>query len=119
MSNFPVQDFIFKHFPWTSIFYARKHYGFEWLWLIRAWRDAEAGTDSVLGGEKDKAEDFFYRCAHRSNEEVIEYQCVNGCCVVLWHPKRGNTGGYGPAGCSCDDLDDPRDLERGPLNAKA
>lgn len=46
--------------------------------------------------------------AHRKYGECERYLCVEGCCVVEWHPHLGNTGGMGPAGCPCDRLDDPR-----------
>lgn len=114
-SNFPVQDFIYKHFPWTAIFHARKYYGYEWSWLVRTWLTSKGGEDSILGGEKTRGVDFYSKCAHRSHEEAVHYACVYGTCTVIWHPKRGNMGGMGRPGCPCDDMDDPRDLERGPL----
>lgn len=115
MSNYPVQDFIFKHAPWTSIFHARKHYGYEWKWLFKAWRNSTGGQDKVFGGTKTRTEDFYSQCAHRSYEECVLYACVFGTCTVLWHPTRGNVGGAGRPGCPCDDMDEPRDLERGPI----
>lgn len=117
MSNFPVQDFIFKHFPWTAIFHARKQYGFEWSWLIDAWRSSEAGGKMFLGFERNRAMDFYSKCAERMYDECTNYACVYGQCTVIWHDKRGNIGGMGVPMCPCEDLDDPRDLERGPLNA--
>lgn len=114
-TNFPIQNLVFRTMPWTSIFYARRHYGFEWSWLIKTWFAAKGGKDRVFGGVQSKTENFFQQLAHRSSEEEVPYACVYGTCTVLWHPKRGNTGGIGRPGCPCDDMDDPRDLERGPL----
>lgn len=122
MSAYPVQEFVSKHFPWTVIFYARKQFGFEWSWLIREWIKSKPGKQSVIRGNNlSKVDDFFDRLIERDIEENrVQYACVNGCCVVIWHTKKNySTGGFGPTGCSCEDLDDPRDLERGPLNAEA
>jgi hypothetical protein len=117
-SNFPVQDFIYKHFPWAAIFHAKRNYGFEWLWLIRAWREAEGGGETFLGFEKSRAVDFYSACAERMYNECSTYACIYGQCTVLWDAKRGNIGGMGVPMCPCASMDDPRDLERGPLNAK-
>lgn len=121
-SHYPVQDFVYKHFPWTVIFYARKQFGFEWSWLIKQWIESKPGGDEWLWGKtKKKTDDYFARLIDRDSEENrVRYVCVNGCCVIIWHTKKNyNMGGGGPAGCSCEDMDDPRDLERGPLNAEA
>lgn len=114
-SNFPVQNFIFLYLPWTAIFHGRKHYGYEWSWLIKNYIEAKGGWDEEWGYEETKTGNFYYRLAHRSSEESVQYDCVYGTCTVIWHPKQGNKGGMGRPGCPCDDMDDPRDLERGPL----
>lgn len=83
---------------------------------FEGWRDhfAEAmpsWTEESLREMWDASaghEDFVMKAAHRKYEECTTYLCVNGCCSVDWHPALGNIGGAGPAGCSCDDLDDPR-----------
>ena len=81
-------------------------------------RDTTLATD-IFGGEDTTTARFFFAAAARRYDEATEWYCVNGCCVVIWgHGKRGNMGGYGPAGCSCDDLDDPRDIARGQIGAK-
>lgn len=60
--------------------------------------------DEVSGDHRE----FIRAVVRCKNDECVAYRCVNGCCVVLWHPHFGNTGGMGPAGCSCDDMEDPR-----------
>ena len=64
-----------------------------------------------------KTEDFFDRLIQRDHESVVMYRCIFGTCSVMWHPKRGNIGGYGRPGCECAEMDDPRDLKVGPLDA--
>lgn len=114
--NHAVQNFIYKNFPWTSIIYVRRRYGFEWRWLIKTWRESTGGQERhFVGGYTNKTEDFFSRCIDRDSEECVTYSCIYGTCAVIWHPKRGNTGGWGRPGCLCDNMEDPRDLERGPI----
>lgn len=115
-------EFLYNHVPWSSVVWARREFGFEWRWLIKAWIDSEAGGYSILRQRpKNKQEVFMDKLIERDYElNRTEYMCVNGCCVVVWHEKKQrNTGGYGPAGCSCQELDDPRDLRKGPINAEA
>lgn len=121
MSNYPVQDFIYKHAPWTMIFYMRKQYGFGLPWLTGQWIKSKPGEYRVFGGQKTKVNDFVDRVIDRDvRENRVQYACVNGCCTIIWHIKKNiDVGGAGPAGCSCENLDDPRDLVRGPLSAKA
>lgn len=93
------------------MFYARRQYGYPWLYLVRTWRAARpTGRKSVLGRELGRLDEFFAALIERSHVEARLYTCVNGSCSVIWHPRRGNLGGGGPAGCSCDELEDPRDL---------
>jgi hypothetical protein len=96
---------------WAYILYARRTYGYSFADLIGYWNAAKVLCPSDPGTE------FFAPLAHRSYEESTNWYCVNGCCVVIWDAKRGNQGGYGPAGCSCDNLNDPRDIARGPIEA--
>lgn len=113
---FPIQNLLYRYAPWTCIFYGRRHYGFEWSWLVKTWINAEGGKERLaFPGIQTKAENFFQQLAHRASEEEVPYACVYGTCTVLWHPTRGNTGGWGRVNCPCDNMDDPRDLERGPL----
>jgi len=114
-TQFPFQNFLFQYMPWTSIYWGRKYYGYSWLWLIKAWITAKPGKDRLFGGVQDKTGNFFEKLAHRSHEEATLYACVYGTCTVIWHPTRGNMGGGGRPGCPCDDMEDPRDLNRGPL----
>lgn len=116
----PINNVIYKAFPWSVVIYAHRRYPFGWLWLINAYRKAEdTGVDTILGFPKDKAVEFFSACAGRAHDESEQYRCVYGTCTVIWHPKMGNRGGMGRPGCPCDDMDDPRDLKRGPIRAKA
>lgn len=87
--------------------------------IVQMWRDAGESArlgeiGPLLGEPRDQVSEFFALTAHRRYEEAVDWYCVNGCCVVTWG-RRGNMGGYGPAGCSCDDQDEPRDLARGPI----
>lgn len=79
-------------------------------------RDRTLAMD-LFGGEDTTTARFFSAAAARRYDEATDWWCVNGCCVVIWG-KRGNMGGYGPAGCPCDELPDPRDLARGPIHAE-
>lgn len=116
MSNFPVQDFLYKHLPGPYMMYhTRKTYGFEWRWILRAWRESKAGGESILGGTLDKVDDFMDKVIQRDHESNVNYRCIFGTCTVIWHPKRGYIGGFGAAGCQCDDMEDPRDLQKGPI----
>lgn len=113
-------NFVYRAFPWTVVFTARKHYGYDWGWILQAYRSAEASEEStVLGSPVTRAVDFFSKCARRADDESVLYRCVFNACTVQFHPKRGVTGGWGRAGCPCDDLDEPRDLERGPIRGEA
>lgn len=98
---------------WGSIRYVSKHYGFPRRQTVEMWARAERefvpGRDSLLGEEKSVADDFFSAAAHRQHEEAEVYTCVFGCCSVLWYRGK-NIGGFGPVGCPCDDMKDPRDL---------
>lgn len=77
-SKFPVQNFIYKYFPWTSIFYAkRRHPEHSLLSLIKMWvaatppenRERHSLTEMLYGNEKiTRAEQFFYLLALRNYE---------------------------------------------------
>jgi len=101
----------------TSVIYLRRKYGIPARDLLKAWlaaRGAEA-KDDFWGFPRGPIEAMFLYAADRMYDECVTYRCVNGCCSVLWHPRRGNVGGAGPVGCGCDDLDEPRDLAFGPV----
>ncbi|QWY84031.1 hypothetical protein SEA_A3WALLY_224 [Microbacterium phage A3Wally] len=114
-TNFPVQNFLFQYMPWTCIIRERIRTGYEWSWLIKTYVKAKGGWDEEWGYEETKIGSFYYQLAVRADEESTYYACVYGCCTVIWHPKHGNKGGAGRPGCPCQNMDDPRDLERGPL----
>lgn len=97
--------------------YVARVYGFSFVECRELWNEAEqtfrdrTQTNELvrdLGFKNRVSDQFFFLAASKMNDESEQYYCVNGCCIVLWHPKRGNHGGFGPAGCSCDELDDPR-----------
>lgn len=115
-ANRVFQEVVFRIAPWTVIFYAKREYGYSLRSLWAVWRVSKAEDRPLFSDSRfphTRTVDFFSRVAGRAHDDSEIYQCVNGCCTVIWHPKRGNTGGMGPAGCSCDDLQDPRDLVRG------
>jgi hypothetical protein len=60
------------------------------------------------GASDEDTMPLYVAAARRKYDECEQYRCVEGCCVVEWHPRLGNAGGAGPAGCRCDRLDDPR-----------
>ncbi len=101
--------------------YVRRSYGWSFPVVRELWAKAEreysptshraAGLLRELGFKQTVSDQFFQLAAGKMNDESDAYYCINGCCVVLWHPVRGNHGGWGPAGCSCDNLDDPRGPE--------
>lgn len=96
------------------VVYAKSAYGYSWRDLIRTWRESsDQSRESFLGMPIDRGVDFFSRLADRQGEECTTYTCVYGCCWIEWHPKKGNLGGGGPAGCPCDGMDDPRDMSTG------
>lgn len=86
------------------------------MW-IRAGRSPDLGKIDWLHNEgRTQADEFWATSARREYDEATNWYCVYGCCVVIWGSgKRGNMGGHGPAGCPCDDLDEPRNLARGPI----
>lgn len=111
--SYRVQDFFFD-IPitrkWGCILHGKRHYGFPVRDLISMWaeaKDAVKRPDPIFGDTMTDAAEFFSRCAHRRDEEADNYRCVYGTCVVIWHQGK-NIGGYGRAGCPCDNMDDPR-----------
>lgn len=109
-------DFWFTFAPtrkWGSILYVRRHYGWPLRECIEMWKQAERdylpGATGFLGYPQDVTDIFFSMNANRQYEEAEKYTCVYGCCSVLWLNGQ-NLGGFGPAGCPCDDMADPRDL---------
>lgn len=114
-----LSKFAFRWLPMPGcLLHARREYGYSWRELVSAWRRAKARPDeSVLGlFPRSKAVEFYSALARRSHDEAVTYRCIEGCCSVWWHPFRGNLGGAGPAGCPCDERDDPRDLSLGPIS---
>lgn len=118
-----------KHYftrKWCSIYYAHKADGFPYRELVSMWNssvlEAQVNGYKSTGGflgkllERDYPETstFFRKVAHLMHERADTYRCVYGCCSVIWFNGH-NKGGGGPAGCPCDDMKDPRDLEYGPL----
>lgn len=118
MKRHAVQNFIYQHFPISCVIYAKRHYPYSWRTLLGDWKAAsgEVGTRcSIVGDEITQADAFFARLAERRFDESVQYACIYGCCTVIWHPTQGNTGGMGRPGCPCENMDDPRDLQRGPI----
>jgi hypothetical protein len=52
-------------------------------------------------------DNFFYLLARWETDAADKYRCIYGCCVVEWLNGK-NRGGWGPVGCPCDDMADPR-----------
>lgn len=104
-----VADFLYKRVPFSAVLDAKCEYGFPLRDLKVMWDSSESSDKpGFLGMETTKAVDFYGKCAERCYDECENYICVYECCTVWWHPKRGNQGGFGPAGCPCDNLKDPR-----------
>lgn len=104
-----VADFLYERIPLAPVLDARIEYGFPLKDLKVMWDSSEPSDElNFLGMQATKTTVFYSKCAARKYDECETYLCVNGCCSVWWHPKRGNQGGFGPAGCSCDNLKDPR-----------
>lgn len=100
-----------------SIYHVWRRQGWPLREVIDMWREAgekDFEGPGFLGFKRTHASEFFLLAADREYAEATNWYCVNGCCTVTWG-KRGNMGGFGPAGCSCGNLDDPRDIERGPI----
>lgn len=117
-----ASNFAYKYLPWTCIIYAwRNRYGSLWaltkLYIQTKPRTEPDWLEQQLGLEPDKSKQatFLHNVVKMKNEENVRYRCVYGTCVVFWHPRRGNQGGGGAPGCPCQEMDDPRDLKRGPL----
>ena len=114
--NTSIQNALFKVAPWTVIFYAKREYGYSLRSLAKIWKVSRAEDSSIFGKfPRTRTLDFFSRVADRAHKDSDIYQCIYGTCTIIWHPKRGNTGGMGPAGCPCDDMSEPRDLITGVL----
>ena len=105
----PVSNFLYKRVPSSAVldmWFEERHPLKD---LIQLWRDSEASEEKdFLGYPISKATDFYTKCAERQYDECVSYVCAYGCCTVWWHPRQGNIGGMGPAGCPCDNLKDPR-----------
>lgn len=103
----------------VSLHATHKRYGFSYpdLWALwsKAKREFTPGRkEFITKKEKTVTNDFFQLVAARSYREAEEYICVNGCCIILWR-NGSETASYGPAGCTCQNLQDPRDLRKGAL----
>jgi hypothetical protein len=107
--------------PVVCIVYVWRNEGWTLRETVDMWRESgrtfKPGGIDFLGQPRDRVGEFFVLNARRALEASENYACIYGCCTVIWRNGK-NQGGMGPAGCPCDDMDDPRDLARGPLVAK-
>lgn len=98
---------------WGSRAYTKHHYpsltdaDFNRLWRGSRERWSKESRRTFLGTEETRVEAFFYDLAGFNYDRAEKYRCVEGCCLVEWLDGR-NQGGFGPAGCPCDALEDPR-----------
>lgn len=104
-----------------SILYIRRKHGWPLREIVAMW--VKAGLDRRIGlidwlhpEGRTQGDNFFSAAARRMYDEATNWYCVEGCCVVIWSQGK-NVGGYGTPGCPCDEMDEPRDLSRGPIPA--
>ena len=96
--------------------HARGYYRYSYPYLVVTdlwYRDWKKSNPTAAGKAfpflaKTPWDGWYMHLADRAYKQATYYKCVNGTCVVIWHKTRGNMGGSGPAGCSCDEMDDPR-----------
>lgn len=78
----------------------------QYLLKLYPWWSTESVDEMVA--EAGSVDALAMKASRRKYSEAEDYWCVQGCCVVTWHPVLGNTGGMGLPGCKCELLEDPR-----------